>query len=328
MKVLIVDDEKNIREPLGEYLTGEGHEVTIATHGQEGIERFKAGDFDLVFMDIKMPGIDGIETFRHMKQMKPRAKVVVMSGMTDGITFDRAASIAPGSIEAFLPKPFKPNDIKNCLEKMKAGEKMATFNLTTGQTEALTKLGNACAENALKAFQQILKREIKIGLKQITIGELKSLYREASVPTVALMVDVSGDIVGKIAVLVSADHGFKLVDLLKRRPAGVTRSFDDNAQIVLKAAGNMFSAACLNALAERLGLPTQSSMPSVALNDRGAIMQLLLKEIGSSRAQPEYIVVIETELDIVDPAITCEILLIPTMESLKQILVKLGALEK
>lgn len=327
MKILVVDDEQNIRDVLKEFLTDEGHQVSIASDGKLGIEKFKSEEYDIVFMDIKMPGIDGIETFRHMKQMKPQTKVIVMTGMTDEITFDRAVSVSPGSIEAFLPKPFKPNDIKNCIQKIMSGEKLASFDLTKDQTDALTKVGNTCAENSVKAFQQVLKREIKIGLKKINIGELKNLYKDDPATVIVLLTELTGEISGKVAVLISWDNGFKLVDMLKKRPLGVTKTYDENAQIVLKAVGNLFSGACLNAVQQLLKLSSQSSMPKIVFNKKGEISKTLLKEFGSEMSS-NYIVGIEAVLHIVEPDIACEILLIPSLDSLKKILQNLGTLEK
>jgi CheY-like chemotaxis protein len=59
--ILVIDDEKSIRNTLQEVLEYEGHKVDLATNGNEGLEFFDKGDYDVVLCDIKMPGMDGIE---------------------------------------------------------------------------------------------------------------------------------------------------------------------------------------------------------------------------------------------------------------------------
>lgn len=327
MKILVVDDEKNLREALQEFLVSEGHEVLVADSGIAGLEKFKSENFDIVFMDIKMPGVDGIETFHQMKKLKPQAKVVVMTGMNDEFTFDRAASISPGSIEAFLTKPFKPHDVRESLKKIMAGEKLLSFDLTAKQTESLTRLGGACAENTALAFRQVLKRDVQFGLKKISIGELKSLSRPEHANAVSMWSETSGEIKGDIAVIVPWDNGLKLVDMLNKRPMGVTKTFDDHAQAALKAVGSMFAGACLNACSKLLGLSAQASLPSIVFNEsKGDAFASLKKAVGAGASPSEYVVAVGTELHMTEPNISCEVLLIPAMDSLKTILQKLGSL--
>ena len=60
MKVLIIDDERSIRNTLKEILEFEGHQITLAEDGASGLEAAAANNFDVIFCDIKMPGIDGV----------------------------------------------------------------------------------------------------------------------------------------------------------------------------------------------------------------------------------------------------------------------------
>ncbi len=78
-KVLIVDDLRNIRLTLGGILEDEGHNVVTVEDGYHAIEAVKKTHFDAIFMDIKMPGINGVETFREVKKIDPRAAVIMMT---------------------------------------------------------------------------------------------------------------------------------------------------------------------------------------------------------------------------------------------------------
>jgi len=67
-KILVVDDEEGLRLLYKEELEDEGAEVTLAASGVEAIERLEEGSFDLILLDIKMPGMDGVEVLRRVKE--------------------------------------------------------------------------------------------------------------------------------------------------------------------------------------------------------------------------------------------------------------------
>jgi two-component system response regulator HydG len=77
--ILVVDDLKSIRLTLGGILEDEGYNVVLAENGYQAIEAAKQTPFDLVFMDIKMPGINGVQTFREIKKINPKAAVIMMT---------------------------------------------------------------------------------------------------------------------------------------------------------------------------------------------------------------------------------------------------------
>jgi two-component system, response regulator, stage 0 sporulation protein F len=79
VKLLIVDDEENIRILFKEELEDEGYEVEQASNGNEAIEKFKAGKFDLIILDIKMPGMDGIQVLSEIKNADKDQPVILCS---------------------------------------------------------------------------------------------------------------------------------------------------------------------------------------------------------------------------------------------------------
>ena len=66
MKILIIDDERSIRNSLGEILSDEGYIVETAENGTEGLEKALKGHYDIIFCDIKMPGLDGVEVLEKL----------------------------------------------------------------------------------------------------------------------------------------------------------------------------------------------------------------------------------------------------------------------
>ena len=79
-RILIVDDNYDLADGLAIVLEDEGYQVVVAYSGEEGIARFIEGDFAAVFLDLKLPGISGIEVFREIRKQKPGAKVIIMTG--------------------------------------------------------------------------------------------------------------------------------------------------------------------------------------------------------------------------------------------------------
>lgn len=78
-KILVVDDEKGWLELLSYELSDKGHHVVTAVNGKEAISKSSKENFHLVVSDFKMPGMDGIETLRAIKEIQPKVKTVLMT---------------------------------------------------------------------------------------------------------------------------------------------------------------------------------------------------------------------------------------------------------
>ncbi|MBW1945336.1 MAG: response regulator [Deltaproteobacteria bacterium] len=79
-RILIVDDEKEFTESMAERLTIRDYDVTTALSGEDALKKVKGYNFDVVILDVKMPGIDGIETLREIKRIKPLTEVIMLTG--------------------------------------------------------------------------------------------------------------------------------------------------------------------------------------------------------------------------------------------------------
>jgi len=101
-RVLIVDDEANMRRTLADILRNEGYEVTTAATGEEAVQRCSAADYDIVLMDVRMPGMDGVEAFRRIRRHQEGVRVILMSAYS--LEDLKLAALDEGAI-AFLAKP-------------------------------------------------------------------------------------------------------------------------------------------------------------------------------------------------------------------------------
>lgn len=102
LRVLIVDDETNMRKTLADILAHEGYVVTTASSGEEAVDICAAAPQDVVLMDVRMPGIDGFEALRRIRQTSAEARIILMSAYT--INELRRQALEEGAI-AVLPKP-------------------------------------------------------------------------------------------------------------------------------------------------------------------------------------------------------------------------------
>ena len=107
-KVLVIDDERAIRSTLKDILSLEGFDVELAENGAAGIEQFEKGGIDVVFLDIKMPGMDGIEVLERLQAISPEVSVVMISGHG---TIDTAVEAIKKGAYDFIAKPLDLNRI-------------------------------------------------------------------------------------------------------------------------------------------------------------------------------------------------------------------------
>ena len=106
-KILVVDDEVNIRRVVREYAEFEGYEVAEAENGMEAVEMVKSEDFDLIVMDIMMPKLDGFSTCKEIKKYKT-VPVIMLSAR--GEEYDKLFGFELG-IDDYVVKPFSPKEL-------------------------------------------------------------------------------------------------------------------------------------------------------------------------------------------------------------------------
>lgn len=119
--VLVVDDEKNMRMTLEDILLDEGYAVGTAETGEAAVERLARDHYDVVLLDVRMPGMGGLETLRRIRRSDDTARIIMMSAFsTDPI---KRTALQEGAV-AFLSKPL---DIPQVLSLIEEGDRRAVL---------------------------------------------------------------------------------------------------------------------------------------------------------------------------------------------------------
>ena len=113
-KVLVVDDDPVVGKSFNRVLTQKGYVVVTAANAQEALSKVQEGEYDVVFTDIKMPGMSGIELAERLRIERPWTPVVIVTGYGSTANQDRAAA---AGVSSFLQKPLSPEMIEGSLTK-------------------------------------------------------------------------------------------------------------------------------------------------------------------------------------------------------------------
>ncbi len=103
-KMLVIEDEDIMREALSDYFSDAGHKVDTARDGEKALEKLKFEDYDVMIVDLKLPGRDGISVLKEAKEKNPRAKVIIITAYPSVETEEKA--LENGALN-YLPKPFE-----------------------------------------------------------------------------------------------------------------------------------------------------------------------------------------------------------------------------
>jgi CheY-like chemotaxis protein len=119
--ILIVDDDIAVQAVMHLLLERDGHQVVVASDGLEGLRTFENGNFDLLIVDLFMPGMDGVETMRHIHQQRPDVPIIVISGrpMPADLSIgpDSPATATRRGAISSLRKPFKAPELRAVVAK-------------------------------------------------------------------------------------------------------------------------------------------------------------------------------------------------------------------
>ncbi|HEY3901985.1 MAG TPA: response regulator [Chthoniobacter sp.] len=114
LRILVVEDEPLVREVICVYLDEDHHQVVTAENGREGLEKFKAGEFDIVMTDRAMPEMNGDQLAQEIKKLRPQQPVVLLTGFGDLMS---GAGEHPAGVDLVVSKPFTLGTLRNAIAK-------------------------------------------------------------------------------------------------------------------------------------------------------------------------------------------------------------------
>jgi len=118
--ILIVDDEKNIRLTLSRSLEVLGVETDSAEDGKEALVKLREKEFGLILLDIRMPGVDGMEVLRRVRKSRPDIRIIILTAYG---TIELAVEAMKLGAVDFIQKPFVPEQIRERVARVMSGEK-------------------------------------------------------------------------------------------------------------------------------------------------------------------------------------------------------------
>jgi DNA-binding NtrC family response regulator len=113
--VLIVDDEENIRLTLSQALTTLAADIDTAASGQEALAKVEDRTFSVILLDLRMPGMDGMQVLERLRESRPEIPVIIITA--HGTIESAVDAMQMGAIE-FLQKPFLPDDVRRLVSRV------------------------------------------------------------------------------------------------------------------------------------------------------------------------------------------------------------------
>jgi DNA-binding response OmpR family regulator len=187
VRILIVDDDRGVTEILEDLVSEEGRVVQVCHDGLKAVEMLRESPYDLLILDLVIPGVEGLEVCRFAKQLYPEALVIIITGCA---TLETAiAAIKEGAYD-YIQKPFKLDGfriaINNAVEKVKLNKENREL---------------------LRQLQSVYKELTALKEQKLPAGKIASInFLSSSMPSLHYLYDEKGDdtlILEKLNALVS-----------------------------------------------------------------------------------------------------------------------------
>jgi len=212
-RILVVDDDQDHAESVADILSLGNYQVEIALSGEAAIQRFRETDFDVTLMDVRLPGIDGVQTFFEFRKLKPSAQVIMMTGFSVEKLISDALD---GGAVGVLHKPFAASELLNSLESVKprglviVADDDPEFGQNTSDLLSRTGYKVEIARNGHEAVAKLKSRECDCLIMDLELPLLSAIevLRELNgsdrmvpiillVPSLAKHVDIPGSLIAE-----------------------------------------------------------------------------------------------------------------------------------
>lgn len=159
-KILIVDDEKNIRMTLKHSLKSEKYDIDVAVNGEEALEKIESKGIDLILLDIKMPGLTGMEVLKKIRDKGNKVNVIMMTAY--GSVDKAVEAMKLGAID-FISKPFTHEEIRTIVKEVLERDDLEKENLENFN-DILEYSKKCILKHEYKQAREYLKKAISKGM--------------------------------------------------------------------------------------------------------------------------------------------------------------------
>lgn len=174
-RVLVVDDEKFIRDILADFLTMEGYSVSTAEDGSQALDELSRRNFSLIISDLKMPRMGGLDLLQHITRLQPEALTVIMTGFG---TVETAIDAMKQGAYDYILKPFKVEEILHIVERGLEKQRLATENLRLQEAVSLYKVSEAIT--ASLSLDDVVHTVVDGALREIAADAVHIWLRDDS----------------------------------------------------------------------------------------------------------------------------------------------------
>ena len=197
-RVLIVDDDVGMTETLLDIFNDIGFDVSVANNGYEAIEMIREGVYDVTLMDIKMPGINGVETFKEVKRIRPTMKVIMMTGYSVDDLIKEA--LKEGAYDVI----HKPLDIDKVMNSIKSATKGFFILVVDDDHNTCSTLSDVLEESGYRtgiahggeeAIELVKNKRydiVFIDMKMPVLNGLETYYKIREINTKIIAVMITG----------------------------------------------------------------------------------------------------------------------------------------
>jgi len=165
-KILVVDDEAIVRESIRDWLSQSDYDVSIAEDGQEALAKIKEQDFNVMLLDIRLPGESGVNVLAKAKSIRPKLKTIIITAYPTEDTLIESKKL--GAID-YLIKPLKPEDlerlIRDTIDSMNKEAPVQEEMISTGTAPPLSKLYSITTGGLKSLIEGLIKEREVIGVK-------------------------------------------------------------------------------------------------------------------------------------------------------------------
>ncbi len=191
MNILVIDDEQAIRDSLTMFLEELGHKVQCAENGKAGLELFNTNDFQLVFSDITMPGMDGFEFLRQAKESKRHVDIVIITGNN---SVDSAITALREGAYDYLQKPVNIAELSVVIDRVSEHLSLKHDNeILTKHFEETVRERVTETESELARIKSAFRENVGLEKLSVHSEKLKAVFDLAdkfhSSPTVPVLIE-------------------------------------------------------------------------------------------------------------------------------------------